>query len=144
MKQSHRGAREILIGDGPDFSWLALAKAVLVEYFCTLLFIYVSTSAVTSGCHTKDTAAASGNSADLAQGDPRFDIRTAGKPVSYSTLVPRRSVLSVSQMARWYLVHDTLILCKHHIAGHEVSARPPQLPWLVWLSLPSRPFSIYK
>ena len=39
-----------------------------MEYICTLLFVYVATSAVTSGCHTKDVAAASGNNADLAKG----------------------------------------------------------------------------
>lgn len=43
-------------------------QAVFVEYICTLLFVYVATSAVTSGCHTKDVAAASGNNADLAKG----------------------------------------------------------------------------
>lgn len=44
------------------------AQAITIEYFCTSLFVYVATSAVTSGCHTANIAAASGSSSDLAKG----------------------------------------------------------------------------
>ena len=46
-----------------------------MEYFCTALFVYVATSAVTSGCHTSNIAAASGNSSDLKKG-ASFQLRS--------------------------------------------------------------------
>ena len=38
----------------------SLISAALAEFFCTAAFVFIATSAVTSGCHTADTAKASG------------------------------------------------------------------------------------
>ena len=38
----------------------ALVSAILAEFFCTAAFVFVATAAVTSGCHTADTARQSG------------------------------------------------------------------------------------
>ena len=66
-----------------------------MEYICTLLFVYVATSAVTSGCHTKDVAAASGNNADLAKGASRSVAEHKALYMSYKSLKSRP----------WYKLH---------------------------------------
>ncbi|KAK9904092.1 hypothetical protein WJX75_004416 [Coccomyxa subellipsoidea] len=43
----------------------SLAKALFAEFFCTLFFVYLATSAVTSGCRTGDSARESGNNPNL-------------------------------------------------------------------------------
>ncbi|KAK9814313.1 hypothetical protein WJX72_003829 [[Myrmecia] bisecta] len=47
-------------------TWKSFAKAVLAEYVFTAAFIFLATAIVTSGCHTRDTAAASGAGGDTA------------------------------------------------------------------------------
>jgi glycerol uptake facilitator-like aquaporin len=45
-----------------------LLSAALAEFFCTASFVFVATAAVTSGCHTGDTAAQSGSTEGLERG----------------------------------------------------------------------------
>lgn len=52
---------------GEDLSdWKTLCKAVACEFIGTALFVFLATGTVTSGCHTKDVAEASGNAADTS------------------------------------------------------------------------------
>lgn len=53
----------------PAHTHKTLAKAAAVEFIGTFLFVFLATGAVTSGCHSSDVAAASGNGGDTALTD---------------------------------------------------------------------------
>lgn len=49
-----------------DSGILTLVKAVIAEFLGTAIFVFLATGSVTSGCHSKDVAAASGNGGDTS------------------------------------------------------------------------------